>query len=124
MAGRFLILDTGIRARMGGLDKKEYTRQLPGKPEGIVSICKKPHYTKSQKKKMALRPQVVRFREVNAEATAIWHDAEKKAEWSMRHESARREGSRHGFYVPIRLWDFIRHELNKQKKEQDSVSEK
>lgn len=117
MAGRFLILGAGIKGRIGGIGSKDYTRRLPGHPESVVSVCKKPHYTKAQKKKMAQRPQVQRFCEVNKEASAIWHNPELKAEWAARHEAYMHEAKRHGGYIYVRLWDYIRHELNKVKAE-------
>ncbi len=117
MAGRFLILGAGIKGRIGGINSKEYTRRLPGHPDNIVSICQKPRYTKAQKKKMAQRPQVQRFCEVNKEASAIWHNPELKAEWAARHVAYMHEAKRHGGYTYVRLWDYIRHELNKAKSE-------
>ena len=115
MAGRFIILGAGIKAKTGEWDKYNYTRRLVGRPENIVSLCKKPKFTKAQRKKMAERPQVKRFVEVNAEAQAIWHNPELKAQWEAKHQAARRDGSKHNYYVHVRLWDFIRHELNKAK---------
>lgn len=123
MAGRFLILGAGLKAKTGEWDAKNYTRRLPGHPDNIVSICKKPRYTKAQKKKMAERPTVKRFCAVNAEAQAIFHDPVSRAEWEARHQEARRKGSRYKFYVPVRLWDFIRHELNVAKNEAEKGSE-
>lgn len=119
MAGRFLILGAGLKAKTGEWDEYNYTRRLPGRPENIVSICEKPKYTKTQKKKMAKRPQVQRFCQVNAEASAIWHNPELKAEWAARHAAHKREGSKHNKYVYVRLWDYIRHELNKAKTESE-----
>ena len=124
MAGRFLILGAGIRAKTGEYDKDNYTRRLPGHPENIVSVCKKPRYTKKQKKKMAERPIVRRFCEVNAEASAIFHDPVLKAEWQERHNAAKREGSRHNVYVQERLWDYVRHELSAAKKEAEKAIQK
>ena len=124
MAGRLLILGAGMVGRTGELGKNDYTRRLLGHPENVVAICKKPHYTKAQKKKMAQRPQVQRFRQVNAEASAIWHDSALKAEWQARHLAALREGSRRNIYVQVRLWDFIRHELNKAKTESAKNAQK
>ena len=120
MAGRFLILGAGASFQTGSYGKKDYLRRLPGHPEGIVSVCKKPKFTKSQKKKMAKRPQVQRFCQVNDEAHEIWHTPELKAEWAAKHKAARQDASRHNYYVPVRLWDYIRHEINllKAKKEQ------
>ena len=119
MAGRYLIMGAGMAGRVGEYSKSEYTRRLPGHDEGIVAICNKPHYTKARKRKMAQRPQVQRFCQVNAEAKAIWHNPELKAEWEAKHREALREGSRHNRYVPVRLWDYIRHEINRLKVEEE-----
>ena len=66
---------------------------------------------------MAERPQVQRFCQVNAEASAIWHNPELKAEWEARHKVFMREAKRRNEYTYPRLWDFIRHELNREKTE-------
>ena len=81
MAGRFIILDVGVKARMGEWGKNDYTRRLPGHPENI------------------------------------FQDPVRKAEWQARHVAARQDASRHNYYVPVRLWDYVRHELNIRKKE-------
>ena len=112
MAGRIVILGAGTNFEIGSYGKKDYLRRFPGHPEGIAAKCKKPHYTKAQKRKMAQRPQVQRFCQVNAEAHAIWHNPELKAEWAAKHKAARQDASRHNYYVPVRLWDYIRHEIN------------
>ena len=124
MAGRLIRLGAGIRGRSGEWSENEYTRSLPGHPEGIASICKKPHYTKAQKKKMAQRPQVQRFCAVNKEASEIMHNPVLKAEWEERHKAFRREASRHREYEYPRLWDFIRHMLNKEKSETEKGIQK
>ena len=117
MARLYLILNAAYDSSIGELNKDEYTRRLPGRPKSVVAVCKKPRYTKAQKRKMANRPQVRRFCEVNAEASSILHDAEKRAEWTKRHIAYMREAKRHGLYQYPRLWDYIRHELNKEKTE-------
>ena len=118
MAGRFLITSASVvSARVGELNKNEYARRLPGHPNGIVAVCNKPKYTKSQRRKMAKRPQVQRFCQVNAEASAIWHNPELKAKWEARHKVFMREAKRRNEYTYPRLWDFIRHELNREKAE-------
>ena len=113
---KFLILGNGFKFRSGSLGDKRYARRLVGHPEGIAVECKKPSYTKAQRKKMAERPQVKRFVEVNKEAQVILHDPELRAQWEAKHKKAVRDGSRHNRYVYVRLWDFIRHELNEEKK--------
>jgi len=65
--------------------------------EGVLSLCK--------------------------EASAIMRDPVLKAEWKAKHLAAKREASKHQRMpqangkpaVPERLWDYIRHELSKQK---------
>ena len=115
MSGRFLIAGP-MGTHVGSLNENEYSRRLPGRPPGITAVCKKPRYTRSQKKKMAQRTSVLRFTMVSKVAQAIWHDPEKKAEWAVRHEAALKEGKRHNMYVPVRLWDYIRHTLNEDAK--------
>jgi len=121
---KFLRLLAGFTSRVGELDKKHYARRLVGRPEGIVVECKKPSYTKAQRKKMAERPQVKRFVEVNKEAQAIMHDPVLRAEWEAKHRAARADASKHNEYVHVRLWDFIRHTLNKEKKEAEKAVQK
>lgn len=110
----FLILNKLAKHYIGELDDKHYARRLVGHDEGIVVRCKKPSFSKAQRKKMSERPQVKRFVEVNKEAQAIFHDPELRAQWEAKHQAAM-EKSTH--YVSPRLWDFIRHELNLSKKE-------
>lgn len=115
MSGRFLIAGP-MGTHVGSLNENEYSRRLPGRPPGITAVCKKPRYTRSQKKKMAQRASVLRFVNVSKMAQIIWHDPEKKSEWAVRHEAALKEGKRHNMYVPVRLWDYIRHTLNEDAK--------
>ena len=125
MAGRFLIMNSAVvSARVGELNENEYARRLPGHPPGISAVCNKPKYTKAQKKKMAQRPQVQRFCQVNAEASVIWHNPEQKAVWEKRHRAFMREAKRRNEYTYPRLWDYIRHELNREKIEAEKSAKK
>ena len=112
MSGRRIGTKGFIAWFKGELSKEYYSRTLPTKPGEGMAVCKKPRYTKSQRKKMAERPQIVRFTEVNQEAQRIYHDPVLRAEWEARHVEARREASGTTKYVSPRLWDYIRHELN------------
>ena len=123
MSGRFLIASPA-GTQIGSLNENEYSRRLPGRPPGITAVCKKPKYTKAQKKKMALRPAVQRFVNANKVAQIIWHDPEKKAEWAKRHVEAMKEAKRHNKYVQVRLWDFIRHTLNAESKAAANATKK
>jgi len=120
----FLILNEIAKHMVGELDEKHYTRRLVGHPDGIVVRCKKPKYGKKARKKMAERPQVKRFVEVNQEAQMILHDPVLRAEWEKKHAAARRDASRRNYYVSPRLWDYIRHELNIAKKEAEKAIQK
>ena len=111
MAGNRLYLNKEIGTYSGDYGKRKYTRSLVSRKDGVVAVCKKPHYTKAQKAKMAQRPQVQRFVAVNAEASAIFHDPVLRAEWEQRHEAFKREANKKGEYTYPRLWDFVRHEL-------------
>ena len=72
---------------------------------------------------MAERLAVKEFSSICKEASAIMRDEAQKAEWTAKHLAAKREASKHQRLpqangkpaVPERLWDYIRHELSKQK---------
>lgn len=117
MAG-IIKLNSIARQYSGGLDETYYVRRPVGHPAGVAVLCKKPRYSKKQRKAMAERSQVKRFVEVNREAQAIYHDPVLRAEWEARHKAAQREASRHGHSIYPRLWDYIRHELSESKKRQ------
>jgi len=115
MAGRFVILGAGLTAKTGEWDKDNYTRRLPGRPDGIVSVCKKPKYSKKQRKEMAERPAVKRFCQVTAEASAIMRDPVLRKEWEERHLEFQRAAKKAGEYPYTRFWDYLRHTLNQAK---------
>ena len=96
----------------GELDEDLYLRTLVKDKHKVMAVCKKPRYTKQQRKKMAERPQIKRFNAVNEEAKQIYHDPVLRAEWEKRHEAFQREARKKGEYTYPRLWDFIRHMLN------------
>ena len=106
----------------GSIDSEHWLRPIPGRI-GYAAYCRKPQYTKKQKKEMAERPVVKAFSLLCKEASAIMHDEALKAEWTAKHLAAKREANKHQRMpdakgkpvVPERLWDYIRHELSKQK---------
>ena len=106
----------------GSIDSEHWLRPIPGRT-GYAAYCRKPQYTKQQKKEMAERSAVNAFSSICKEASAIMHDEVLKAEWTVKHLAAKREASKHQRMlkangkpaVPERLWDYIRHELSKQK---------
>ena len=106
----------------GSIDKDHYLRPLPGRP-GFAAYCHKPDYSKKKRKEMSERPMVKAFSQVSAEASAILHDPVQRETWAEKHRAALREASRHQRMpdakgkpaVPARLWDYIRHELSKQR---------
>ena len=124
LAGFMILNSSLVKYYVGDTDAKHYTRRLVGSPEGIVVRCKKPKYSKKQRKAMAERPQVKRFVAVNQEAQAILHDPVLRAEWELKHAAARKEGTRRNYYVSPRLWDYIRHELNIAKTEAEKAIQK
>ena len=73
---------------------------------------------------MAQRPMVKKFVAINNIASAIFQDPKLKAEWAVRHQQARREGSRHNKYVPYRLWDYVRHEISVELKAVENANKK
>ena len=116
MAGRRIAMSAAFEWYKGDLDGEFYIRTLVKDKSKVVAVCRKPRFTKEQRKKMAKRPQIQRFNEVNAEAQAIYHDPQKRAEWEKKHAEFQRAARLAGEYTYPRLWDFIRHELNQAKK--------
>ena len=116
MAGKRIAMSAAFEWYRGELDEDLYLRTLVKDKSKVMAVCKKPKYTKQQRKKMAQRPQIKRFNAVNAEAQKIYHDPELRAEWEKRHEAFKRQARKTGDYTYPRLWDFIRHELNLAKK--------
>lgn len=112
MAGKRIRLIDYFASYRGGLSEKDYARSLIRDKDNEMAVCKKPKYTKKQRKAMAQRPQIKRFNEVNAEAQRIYHDPVLRAEWEQRHAAFRAEAHKRNEYEYPRLWDFIRHELN------------
>ena len=117
MAGKRIAMSAAFEWYRGELDQDLYLRSLVKDKHKVMAVCKKPKYTKAQRKKMAERPQIKRFNAVNVEAQKIYHDPVLRAEWEERHEVFKIEAKRKGEYTYPRLWDFIRHELNLAKKE-------
>jgi len=116
MAGRRIALTSAFVRYTGELDGEFYLRTLVKDKSKVMAVCRKPNYTKQQRKKMAQRPQIKRFNSVNKEAQKIYHDPILRAEWEQRHAAFQIEARKKGEYTYPRLWDFIRHELNIAKK--------
>ena len=106
----------------GSIDKDHWLRPIPGRT-GYAAYCRKPQYTQKQKEDMAEHPTAKAFSSLCKKASAIMRDEAQKAEWTAKHLAAKREASKHQRLpqangkpaVPERLWDYIRHELSKQK---------
>ena len=103
----------------GSIDSEHWLRPIPGRT-GYAAYCRKPQYTKKQKKEMAERPMVKAFSQVSAEASAILHDPVQREAWAEKHRAALREASKHQRMpkdgkpaVPARLYDYIKRELFK-----------
>ena len=116
MAGRRIAMSAAFEWYTGDLGDDMYLRTLVKDKSKVMAVCKKPNYTKEQRKKMAKRPQIKRFNSVNKEAQVIYHNPVLRAEWEKRHEEFIREARKKGEYTYPRLWDYIRHELNLAKK--------
>lgn len=115
MPGRLLHLGM-LQTRTGGYGEDDYTRRLPGHPPGVSAICKKPRFSKAQRKKLAKSAQMKRMTAVNAEASVIYHTPELRAAWEARHMAFMEEAKRRGEYEYPRLWDYIRHVLIEENK--------
>ena len=104
----------------GSIDNDHYLRTIPGRT-GWAAYCKKPEYSKKKQKEMAGRKMVKQLTEVSKEASAILKDPVRRAEWEEKYQAALREASKHQRmpnakgkpYVPGRLYDYIKRELNK-----------
>ena len=91
--------------------------------QGMLRIAGNRNTPKKQKKEMAEHPTAKAFSSLCKRASAIMRDPAQKAEWTAKHLAAKRESSKHQRMpdangkpaVPERLWDYIRHELSKQK---------
>ena len=112
MAGKRIAMSAAFEWYRGELDNDLYLRTLVKDKHKVMAVCKKPSYTKAQRKKMAERPQIKRFNSVNAEAQKIYHDPVLRAEWEEKHLAFISEAHKKGEYTYPRLWDYIRHELN------------
>ena len=104
----------------GSIDKDHYLRPIPGRV-GYAAYCRKPEYSKKKQKEMAERKMVKQLTEVSKEASAILKDPIRRAEWEEKYQAALREASKHQRmpdakgkpFVPGRLYDYIKRELNK-----------
>lgn len=103
----------------GSIDKDHYLRPIPGRL-GYAAYCRKPDYSKKERKEMAERPMVKAFSQVSAEASTILRDPILREEWAEKHRAALREASKHQRMpkdgkpaVPARLYDYIKRELFK-----------
>ena len=117
MAGRRIAMSAAFNRWTGDLDDDMYLRRLVKDKSKVMAVCRKPSFTKQQRKDMANRPQIKRFNSVTKEAQLIYHDPVKRAEWEEKHRAFMREARKRGIYDYPRLWDFIRHELNIKRKE-------
>ena len=112
MAGRRIKMSAAFDRYSGELDSEFYLRTLVKDKSKVMAVCRKPSYTKEQRKKMAKRPQIKRFNTVVQEAQKIYHDPVLRAQWEERHKAFMKEARKKGEYTFPRLWDYIRHELN------------
>ena len=104
----------------GSIDKDHYLRPIPGRL-GYAAYCRKPDYSKKERKEMAERPMVKAFSQVLTEASAILRDPVQREAWAEKHRAALREASKHQRMpdakgmpvVPARLYDYIKRELFK-----------
>ena len=116
MAGKRIAMTAAFEWYRGEMDEDYYLRSLVKDKHKVMAVCKKPKYTKAQRKEMAKRPQIQRFNSVVKEAQVIYHDPVLRAEWEQRHLEFQRVARKKGEYTYPRLWDYIRHELNIAKK--------
>ena len=112
MAGKRIAMSAAFEWYRGELDDDLYLRTLVKDKSKVMAVCRKPRYTKAQRKEMANRPQIKRSNSVIKEAQAMYHDPVLRPIWEKRHAEFQREARKKGEYTYPRLWDYIRHELN------------
>ena len=95
----------------GSVDKKHYTRHIPGNGEW-AAVCNKPALSKSTKKKKAAHPTVRSFTTLIAICKNILNNPVARGMWQERYEAAKRTAHRHGKPIQGRLCDYVRHEVS------------
>ena len=97
------------------VDSLHYARRIPGNGE-YGAVCAKPELSKRVKKAKAEHPTAKAFAELMTETKAILHAPVRKAEWQARYEEAVRKARKYNKPIQGRLYDYIKHELSKERK--------
>ena len=105
----------------GQVDKKHYTRHIPGNCEW-AAVCNKPELSKKTKKAKAAHPTVKSFTQNIAVCKEILHNPERRAVWQARYDEAVRKARRHGKAVQGRLVDYLRHEVSEALKRGEEIA--
>ena len=95
----------------GSVDKRFYTRHIPGNAEW-AAVCQKPELSKKTKKQKAAHPTSKSFVQYIAVSKEILNDPERRALWQARYDEAKRKARRHGKAIQGRLVDYVRHEVS------------
>ncbi len=104
-----------VDSLQGNVDQRHYVRRIPGNGEW-GAVCAKPELSQKVKKAKAEHPTAKAFAELMAEAKAIMHDPERKAKWQARYEEALKKARKYNKPTQGRLYDYIKHELNEERK--------
>ena len=108
-----------VDSLQGKVDQRHYARRIPGNGE-YGAVCCKPELSKKTKKAKAEHPTAKAFAELMVETKAIMHDPERKAEWQARYEEAVRKARKYNKPIQGRLYDYIKHELSEERKQEES----
>lgn len=105
-----------INEASGQVDKRHYSRHIPGN-KIYAAVCLKPELSKKTKKEKATHPTCKSFVNYIAVSKAILHDPERRAIWQAKYEEAERKAKKYGKPFPGRLCDFVRHHVSVALKE-------
>ena len=95
----------------GSVDKRHYTRHIPG--NGVwAAVCTKPELSKKTKKKKAELPVAQNFKILIATCKNILNNPAARAMWQARYDEARRKANKHNKPIQGRLCDYVRHEVS------------
>ena len=100
----------------GHVDKRHYTRHIPGN-YSEAALCNKPELSKKTKQKKASHPTCQSFSDYIAASKAILNDPERRAIWQAKYDEAKRKARKYNKPIQGRLCDFVRHHVSLALKE-------
>ena len=105
----------------GSVDKRHYTRHIPGNGEW-AAVCTKPELSEKTKKKKAELPVATNFKILIATCKNILNNPAARAIWQARYDEAKGKARKYGKPIQGRLCDYVRHEVSKALKKGESIA--